>query len=91
MKSRTYIAYYMMRQTICGNGPCKRSPVKDLRLVYFQEADTSVLIFRSMSDLTILRSVLRQLAEEVVHGAQHFCFVGAEDVVIRVRQTDDLG
>jgi hypothetical protein len=36
-------------------------------------------------------SLLRQLAEKLVHRVQHFCLVGAEDVVIRVRHTDDLG
>ena len=34
-------------------------------------------------------SGLRQLAEEVIHGAQHFCFVGTEHIVTCIRQTDD--
>jgi hypothetical protein len=35
-------------------------------------------------------SGLRQLVEEVVHGAQYLGFVGTKDVVIGVGQTDDL-
>ena len=35
-------------------------------------------------------SGLRQLVEEVVHGAEDFGLVGIEDVVIRVGQTDHL-
>jgi hypothetical protein len=31
---------------------------------------------------------LWQFAEELIHSAQHFCFVGTVDVVTRVMQTD---
>jgi hypothetical protein len=50
---------------------------------------TWLFVVDVMSNLGWL-SGLRQLAEEVVHGAQHFYFVGTEDVVIGVGQTDDL-
>ena len=35
-------------------------------------------------------SGLRQLVEEVVHGAEDLGFVGIEDIVTGVRQTDHL-